>query len=160
MTYQTGLAGEQAAAEWLRMKYRMQLVETRYRSKAGEIDLIMLDQKTIVFIEVKTRLHAAAGTGLMAVDHRKQKRIARAATLYLISKGWQNRPVRFDVVEVSENSVLHIPNAFQPGGMFYREGKDEQRKNVFQTVAHIADFRSDAALVFPFLRSISRKPAR
>jgi putative endonuclease len=119
-TYQTGLTGEKTAAEWLQGKYRMQLIETRYRNKAGEIDLIMLDQNTIVFIEVKTRLHATAGSGLMAVDRRKQKRIARAATLYLISKGMQNQAVRFDVVEVSCSGVLHIPNAFQPGGMFYR----------------------------------------
>lgn len=120
MTYQTGLAGEQTAAEWLKKNCRMKLIENRYRNKAGEIDLIMLDRETIVFIEVKTRIHAYPGSGLMAVDRKKQKRIARAAVLYMIGKGWQNRAARFDVVEVSENAVIHIPNAFQPGGIFYR----------------------------------------
>ena len=40
--------------------------------------------------------------------------------LYLITREWQNRPVRFDVVEVSSPDIIHIPDAFQPGGMFYR----------------------------------------
>ena len=118
-TYQTGIAGEMKAAEWLRKNCGMQLAECRYRNKAGEIDLIMFDQNTIVFVEVKTRLHALPGTGLLAVDRKKQQRIARAAMLFLLSKGWQKRSCRFDVAEVSETGVLHIPNAFQPGGMFY-----------------------------------------
>ena len=119
-TYQTGLAGEQTASDWLRRKHGMILLETRYRNKAGEIDLIMKDGKTVVFIEVKTRLHAVPGSGLMAVDRKKQQRIARAAVLYLINKGWMKLSVRFDVAEVTEKHVIHIPNAFQPGNMFYR----------------------------------------
>lgn len=119
-TYETGVDGENRAAEWLHEKYGMDLMETRFRSKAGEIDLIMKDGGTIVFIEVKTRLNAPPGMGLMAIDRRKQARIARAATLYLIHNGWLNHSVRFDVCEVSSDHVLHIPNAFQPGGMFYR----------------------------------------
>ena len=119
-TYQTGLQGEQRAAEWLEKHCSMKLIEMRYRNKAGEIDLIMQDGDTIVFVEVKTRLHAGPGEGLKAVDFRKQQRISRAAVLYLITREWQNRPVRFDVVEVSSPDIIHIPDAFQPGGMFYR----------------------------------------
>lgn len=120
MTYQTGLQGEQTAAKWLEKNLRMRLLESRYRNKAGEIDLIMQDGETIVFVEVKTRMNAQPGNGLLAVDCRKQQRIARAAVLYLISKGWQNRAARFDITEVTGDGVLHVPNAFQPGGMFYR----------------------------------------
>ena len=119
-TYETGLIGEQKAAEWLKEQAGMKLLEQRYRNQAGEIDLIMLDRDTIVFIEVKTRLHAIPGAGLLAVDRKKQQRIARAASLYLIGKGWLNRSVRFDAAEVTQSSVIHIPNAFQPGDMFYR----------------------------------------
>ena len=119
-TYQTGLYGEKAAADWLKEHCSMKLLESRYRNRAGEIDLIMLDGRTIVFVEVKTRLKAAPGNGLLAGDRNKQRRIAGAAILYLIGRGWQNRPVRFDIAEVSREDVLHIPNAFQPGGMFYR----------------------------------------
>lgn len=118
-TYQTGLFGEQTAAEWLMAHEGMQLLENRYRNKAGEIDLIMLDDDTVVFIEVKTRTRAAPGSGLLAVDLKKQKRIARAAYLFLFQKRWINRSVRFDVTEVTDNQVLHIKNAFQPGNMFF-----------------------------------------
>lgn len=119
-TYQTGLQGEQTAARWLEENRSMRLLASRYRNKAGEIDLIMLDRDTVVFVEVKTRLSAQAGTGLLAVDRRKQQRITRAAVLYLIGKGWQNKAARFDIAEVTNDGVLYVPNAFQPGGMFYR----------------------------------------
>ena len=119
-TYRTGVAGEQAAAEWLAKHKGMKLLETRYRNRAGEIDLIMLDRDTVVFIEVKTRLHAAPGSGLMAIDLRKQQRVARSAMIYLMEKGWLERAVRFDAAEVTESQVIHVPGAFQPGNMFYR----------------------------------------
>ena len=118
-TYQTGIQGEQRAAEWLCCNMGMCILENRFRTKAGEIDLIMLDGDTVVFVEVKTRLHALPGTGMLAVDRKKQQRIARAAYLYLLSRHWTRRPVRFDVAEVSDSCVIHVPNAFQPGYMFY-----------------------------------------
>ena len=118
-TYLTGLAGEAAAADWLIHQRGMKLIESRYRNKAGEIDLIMLDHETFVFIEVKTRMHATPGSGLYAVDSRKQQRIARAAMLYLMESGEPKKRIRFDVVEVTNSDIIHIQNAFQPGNMFY-----------------------------------------
>ena len=105
-TYETGVSGEEPAAEWLRKKHGMTTLEQRYRTKAGEIDLIMLDGDTIAFIEVKTRLSASAGEGALAVDRRKQQRITNASVLYLMKKGWQNRAVRYDVVEVRREELL------------------------------------------------------
>ena len=119
MTYQTGLCGEKTASEWLTSRKGMKLLESRFRTKAGEIDLIMLDGETVVFVEVKTRLRSPSGSGLMTVDRKKQYRISRAAMLYLLKKGWTNRPVRFDAVEVNSGEVIHIPDAFQPGGVFF-----------------------------------------
>ena len=119
-SYQTGVIGEVTAAEWLKKYAGMKLLESRYRNKAGEIDLIMTDQDTIVFIEVKTRMHAPPGTGLLAVDRKKQQRIARAAALYLAEKHLVKKAVRFDVAEVTASDVNYVPNAFQPGSMFYR----------------------------------------
>lgn len=118
-TYETGIRGEQKAAEWLIHNKGMTLLEHRYKNSAGEIDLIMLDADTVVFVEVKTRLNAEPGTGMLAVDHRKQQRIAKAAFLFLGTKRWHNRPVRFDVAEICGENVFHIPDAFQPGGMFF-----------------------------------------
>ena len=119
-TYETGISGEQQAAEWLIRKYGMKVIEQRCRTKAGEIDLIMLDGETVVFVEVKTRLRADAGIGIMAVDKRKQRRITNASVLYLLRKGWKNRAVRYDIVEVRPDGILYVPNAFQPRGVFYR----------------------------------------
>ena len=120
-TYETGVDGERIAADWLISRCGMLMLEQRFRTKAGEIDLIMLEHETIVFVEVKTRLKAGAGTGVLAVNRQKQQRIARAAVLYLLQKKWQNRAARFDIVEVRPDGILHIPNAYQPGGsLFYR----------------------------------------
>ena len=121
ITYGTGLDGEKQAAEWLRTEQKMKVLEQRYRTKAGEIDLIALDGETVVFVEVKTRLHADAGEGAMAVNRQKQKRIANASVIYLLKNGWMNRAVRYDIVEINREGILYIPDAFQPGGgLFYR----------------------------------------
>ena len=119
-TYQTGIAGENTAAKWLEKHAGMKLLESRYRNQAGEIDLIMLDGDTIVFVEVKTRLNAPRGSGLLAVNLKKQQRIARAAVFYLADRHMMKQSVRFDIAEVTESEVIHVPNAFQPGSMFYR----------------------------------------
>ena len=119
-TYATGIEGEKKAEAWLREEKGMECLERRYRTPRGEIDLIMLDQDTIVFVEVKTRRTGDLGLGLAAVTAAKQKRIAGAAMMYLISKRQMNAPVRFDVVEVYRDSVIHVPDAFQSTGMFFR----------------------------------------
>ena len=120
-TYETGLNGEKAAENWLRHEKGMICLERRYRTKLGEIDLIMLDHGTIVFVEVKTRLTGNTGLGLQTINQTKQKRIANAATWYLLTHQSMNASVRFDAVEIHGNGqVLYIPNAFGSAGMFYR----------------------------------------
>ena len=119
-TYETGLRGEKAAEEFLTEKYGMILLEHRFRAKCGEIDLIMSDGDTTVFVEVKTRSTGKTGEGLSAVSYEKQKRIARAAMLYLMNTRQMNRAARFDVVEITREKTIHIKDAFQPGAMFYR----------------------------------------
>lgn len=118
-TYETGLKGEENAESYLRETRGMICLERRYRSRLGEIDLIMREGGTIVFVEVKTRTNASPGTGMMTVNAAKQKRIAQAAMIYLMCTGQVNRAVRFDVVEICREKIIHVPNAFQPGNMFY-----------------------------------------
>ena len=72
-----------------------------FRAAGAEIDLIAAEGETIVFIEVKTRLGAAAGRPEEAVDGRKQERIRRAAQIYLSRHRAHDRPIRFDVVAIS-----------------------------------------------------------
>ena len=118
-TYETGIQGEEIAERFLAEK-GMICLERRHREKTGEIDLIMEDQGTLVFVEVKARFSfRQAGQGLSAVTPAKQKKIARTATIYLMKHGWLRRDLRFDVVEINQDGILHIPNAFQPGGMMF-----------------------------------------
>lgn len=118
-TYETGIQGESIAENYLLSK-GMKCLERRHREKTGEIDLIMEDGETLVFVEVKARFSARrSGQGLESVNYAKQKRIAKTATLYLMKHGWLRRPVRFDVIEINASEILHIPNAFQPGGMMF-----------------------------------------
>lgn len=119
-TYDTGLIGENAAETYLHDHAGMTCLERRFRTKSAEIDLIMRDRDTVVFVEVKTRQSGKPGEGLMSVNKEKQKRIYRGAMLYLMNHHMLNCSVRFDVVEVRPDRMIHIPNAFQPGGMFFR----------------------------------------
>ena len=118
-TYETGILGEETAEKYLQDKYGMVCLEKRYRAKCGEIDLIMLDGDTVVFVEVKTRKTGSPGSGLSAVNLTKQKRILNAALIYLMQNKWTSRIVRFDLVEIHRDGILYVPNAFQPYGHFY-----------------------------------------
>ena len=119
-TYETGLDGEAAAEQFLCSEKGMICLERRYRTRRGEIDLIMMDGNTIVFIEVKTRKTGVPGNGLLAVTKAKQQKITQAATFFLMQNRALNKPIRFDVIEIWQQEIFYIPNAFQPGGLFYR----------------------------------------
>ena len=115
-----GNLGEDIAAKYLEKEGYKILKRNYHYSKNAEIDIIAMDKKTLVFVEVKTRMTGVPGTGMMAVNSAKQKRITQAALTYLMISRQTDRPIRFDVVEVNAESVIHIPNAFQPGKRFYR----------------------------------------
>ena len=66
----------------------------------------------MVFCEVKTRPKGYAGAGLQAVTPVKQRRMTHAALQFLVDREWMTRPVRFDVVEITAQGILHIPGAF------------------------------------------------
>jgi putative endonuclease len=111
-----GKEGERIAEIFLRKK-GYKLVERNYRCAAGELDLIMLDQRVIVFVEVKTRTGIRYGTPLEAVEVRKQQKMIYAAQFFLSAKRLSQREARFDVVGISwpgaQPSVEHIENAFE-----------------------------------------------
>lgn len=97
-----GQAGETAAAQFLcRRGYR--LLDRNFRGRCGELDIVALDGETVVFVEVKLRSRIVAA--LEAVDPRKQRRLVRVATEYLLGRGWLDRRVRFDVVAVDRATM-------------------------------------------------------
>ncbi len=114
--YDTGVKGEAQAESYL-LGLGMLCLERRYRAQDGEIDLIMLDGETMVMVEVKYRPRGKAGEGLLAITPAKQRRMLHAAQAFLVQREWMDRPVRFDVVEITGSGLLHIPNAFMPGLM-------------------------------------------
>ena len=78
---------------------------------AGEIDIIALKNKTIVFVEVKER--RTIEDALYAIKPQQQKRLINAAKLYLAKHSrYQNFDVRFDAAFVSKLRIKHIPNAW------------------------------------------------
>ena len=112
--YDLGVRGEQQAEAYL-CSLGMACVARRWRAAGGELDLIMLDGETVVFVEVKYRPHSPPGSGLTAVTRDKRRRMARAAAAFLIEREWTDRFVRFDIIEISGQGVRYVPNAFQPG---------------------------------------------
>lgn len=91
-----GRVAEDAAVAWLeRRGYR--IVERNHRNAAGEIDVIAEDGEVLCFVEIKARSETLFGSALAAVGARKQRRVARAAALYLALRGIEPA-CRFDVL--------------------------------------------------------------
>jgi putative endonuclease len=92
---------EQLACNYL-IKNGLILIQKNFKSRMGEIDLIMWDKDTIAFIEVRYRRSDAFGGALGSIDWRKQKRIINTANDYLYKfRLTEKYPCRFDVVIVS-----------------------------------------------------------
>jgi putative endonuclease len=113
-----GQEGERIAERYLSKKgYR--LVERNYRCPVGEVDLIVLDRRVIVFVEVKTRRHERFGVPLESVHTRKQQKMIKAALWFLSDHKLHESDARFDVVGISfggqEPVVEHVENAFDVG---------------------------------------------
>lgn len=94
-----GQAGERLAEAHL-VGAGYVILARNYRCALGEVDLVALDRRTIVFVEVKARHGAAYGAPLEVLSRRQQRRIARAAEHYLARHRLHERVVRFDVVGV------------------------------------------------------------
>lgn len=110
----SGLAAERLACKHLG-KQGLILVTRNYRCRRGEIDLIMRDAGTLVFVEVRYRNRTDFGSAAESVDRRKQQRIAYCAEQYLQAHPAHARmPCRFDVVAVTNGGrkIDWIANAF------------------------------------------------
>lgn len=115
----SGAWGEALAAEFLRKK-RYRIVAAGYKSRFGEIDLIVQNKKNLVFVEVKLRKNADFATAREHVNQAKQDRIRVTASMYL-SQNPTNLQPRFDVVEIyapegastKKPEITHLEDAFQ-----------------------------------------------
>lgn len=113
MNQRVGTAAEQQAAAHLQQQ-GLTLVDTQARCRAGELDLVMREGDTWVFVEVKARHSEAFGGGLAAITAAKQQKLRRAASWYLQRRNATEQPCRFDVVAVNlrTDDLTWIRNAF------------------------------------------------
>ncbi len=114
-----GAWGEALAADFLKKK-RYKLVACGYKSRFGEIDLIVKNRKYLVFVEVKLRKTAKFASAMEYVDRYKQERLRSTAVMYLSMNPTDLQP-RFDVIEIyapegtltKNPEITHLEDAFQ-----------------------------------------------
>jgi len=109
---------EEKAADWLNSQ-GLELIARNYRAKTGEIDIIAIQERTLVFIEVRARSHPAFAGAAASVTRRKQQRILRTAQCFMQSRRkFSDYPCRFDVIAFeppqsgSNNEINWIRSAF------------------------------------------------
>jgi len=111
-----GQRGEQEAEKFL-IAQQYSILVRNYRSSLGEIDLIALDRRTIVFVEVRTRTGPIFGDPLASVNARKQRQIVKTALVYLARNGLYHCAARFDVIgiqwEAGTARLTHVKGAFE-----------------------------------------------
>ena len=114
-----GLHWELAAESHL-SEQGLKPLHRNFHCRLGEIDLIMQDADTLVFVEVRYRSNARFGSGVESVTKTKQLKICRAAGIFLSRRpALAANPCRFDVVGISGNPeqpvFTWVPNAFNAG---------------------------------------------
>lgn len=110
-TQNAGTAAEQHAANFLQQQ-GLRLLQRNFRCRLGEIDLIMQDAVTLVFVEVRLRSGEQFGGAASSIDARKQAKLIRAAEIYL-STLTTLPPCRFDAVLLNRAGEIDwVKNAF------------------------------------------------
>jgi putative endonuclease len=113
-----GHYGESLACEELERR-GYAILERRYRTRHGEIDIVARDADYVVFIEVKTRQDGSFGDPEEAVTLQKQQRLVWMATDFIARHDLLDRPCRFDVVSINAATtpptITVIDDAFRPG---------------------------------------------
>ena len=102
-----GRSGEDAAAGYL-SAHGMSVVARNWRCRGGEIDIIALDGRTLVFCGGKTRRGGGFGSPLDAITRVKQARLRRLASAYLAEVGGHPGPIRIDAVGIVWSARDHL----------------------------------------------------
>ena len=107
-----GRDGEEAAAAHLK-KNGMQILERNFRSQSGEVDIIAMDGKVIVFAEVKTWSSYGIDALEQSLDAKKQRKIIETAKYFLsVHREYRYMAIRFDVIFISPLGITHLASAF------------------------------------------------
>ena len=116
-----GIIGEELAATALTAR-GYAILERRYRTRHGEIDIIAEHEGTLVFVEVRARATAEFGRAAETVTDAKKRKVTAMAVDYLARHRLTNRPCRFDVVAIDQAlnptpEITVYPNAFDAVGL-------------------------------------------
>ena len=119
-TQTTGKRAEDLACQYLNQQ-GLHLLERNFNTRFGEIDLVMRDKGTTVFVEVRYRKHGDIVDPLSSIDSRKQHKLIRTAQHYLQRRNdFALAPARFDVIAITEQGaqpiIQWIKNAFEAQG--------------------------------------------
>ncbi|AVE07234.1 YraN family protein [Pseudomonas palleroniana] len=102
---QSGKDAELQALQYLQ-RQGLRLLAQNWLCKRGELDLVMLDGDTVVFVEVRYRKHAQWGGALASIDGRKRQKLILAAQVFLQTEHrWADSPCRFDVVAIESTPL-------------------------------------------------------
>lgn len=108
-----GNKGEELASDFL-IEKGYKIIDRNFRAANGEIDIIAIDKKEIVFVEVKTRRNMLYGEAIDAITPIKKKHILNTAKFYLYKNNLRKVPIRFDIIEVyvyrENQNINHIKN--------------------------------------------------
>jgi putative endonuclease len=116
----TGTLGKQAEQEALGFLLRrgLTLIEENFQTRGGEIDLILLHDDCLVFVEVRSRTSIRFSSPELTVDSRKQLKIIRTAAMFIAAnRRFARHTVRFDVVAISAgrtDGIRWLQDAFRP----------------------------------------------
>ena len=109
-----GKKGELLAKEYLISK-GYSILDTNYKNKIGEIDIVALNKGILVFVEVKTRTNTNFGYPYEAVNKKKQDKILKCSYSYIKYNELKNYQLRYDIIEVfltPNIKINHIINSF------------------------------------------------
>ncbi len=112
-----GNVGENIACDYLK-ENGYKILKRNFKYLGCEVDIIAEEDGVLVFVEVKTRADALYGNPAEAVTPYKQRRYEVAANGYLLIKRAFDRDVRFDVIEIYNDGINHIIDAFRPKSRF------------------------------------------
>lgn len=112
-------AGKEREAVKALKKRGYKILETNFLIKGGEIDIIAKHKDTIVFVEVKYRKSNDFGFAQETVIFSKQKKIIKAALLYLQKNNIKDSNIRFDIAAINQDDIEIIENAFTAEGEYY-----------------------------------------
>lgn len=114
---ETGRIGEEIAAGYLQ-KIGYKIMHRNYSCRLGELDIVARDGQVLVIVEVRTRSSHSFGMAKESVGYKKQVKVRQLAMHYIKWSGYDDVPVRFDVLALKLDSnkrlesIEHIKNAF------------------------------------------------